>query len=146
MTKWEYHAEEVPDTELVSGIWEKRLNEMGQEGWRLAIFSMDVSLGANSFATLERMVEEPLVVTEAFVMKIVEESLSKILKALETAPKVAEEGVEVQMSPTDTPPESRSSGIRAIVEDKEAPKKKARKEEVALQKGGDEAETFHSEA
>jgi len=83
MTKFEYHTEEVPDSELSNGVWEKQLNELGEEGWELVVFSMDVSLGANSFATLKRMVEAPSVVTKAFVTKVVEEGLSKILKALE---------------------------------------------------------------
>ena len=57
MIKWKYHTEEVPDAELVSGILEKRLNKMGKEGWELVTFSMDVSLGANSFAIFKRMEE-----------------------------------------------------------------------------------------
>lgn len=83
MIKWEYLTEEVPDAELVSGILENRLNKMGKEGWELVTFSMDVSLGANSFAIFKRM-EKRLPVVEKVPKVPVPETAKEPLPKSET--------------------------------------------------------------
>ena len=145
MIKWEYHTEEVPDAELVSGILEKRLSKMGEEGWELVTFSMDVSLGANSFAIFKREVGVPAEDYAKHIEELeaeVQEALRKAEVKLPAAPKTAEEPLPKSETtaeskePPPPPPKPKPSGIRVIVEGKEAPKKKARKEEVVLRKGG----------
>lgn len=79
MIKWEYHTEEVPDAELVSGILERRLNQMGDEGWELVSFSMDVSLGANSFAIFKRMMKGPPVAEKPVDVKALKEVFMSII-------------------------------------------------------------------
>ena len=123
MIKWEYHTEEVPDAELVSGILENRLNRMGKEGWELVIFSMDVSLGANSFAIFKRMVKRLPVVEKEPAMPV-------------------PETVQKPLPKSETTTDSKSSEVAGKKAGDKVEIKKTRSPEVELRKGGVKPKPF----